>query len=134
MKIASPVRASTQVGERRARAASDAQVRIGSGICFLAGLYVLIAGWIGGANIGNTWNSVVAGIVVLVLAAMRFTRNAGPWASWIDALIGVWLIVSPWVYGYAAETWRWNSIVVGIVLVVFGAWSAMATSDHAAVA
>jgi hypothetical protein len=102
------------------------QVRIASGLNFLAGIYLLFSAWIGGVSAGNHWNGIIAGIVVAILAASRFTGSSGPWASWIDALIGVWLIISPWVYGYAGQDWMWNSIVVGIIMLVLGVWSALA--------
>jgi hypothetical protein len=111
------------------------QVRLASGINFLAGVYLVISGWIGGVSAGNVWNSVIAGIVVLILAAIRLTGNAGPWASWIVALIGVWLIIAPWVYGYGGYGWRWNGIIVGIIAIICGVWSALAgrTGTDAAV-
>jgi hypothetical protein len=104
------------------------QTRLASGINFLAGIYLLISAWIGGVSTGNQWNGIIAGIIVAILAATRFSGSSGPWASWVDALIGLWLIISPWVYGYADSAWRWNSIVVGIIMLVFGVWSASASS------
>ena len=103
------------------------QVRIASGLNFLVGVYLIISGWIGGTNGGNIWNSIIAGIIVAVLAATRFSGATRPWASWVDALVGAWLIISPWVYGYAGTSWEWNSIIVGIAIVVFGVWSALAS-------
>lgn len=112
--------------------AHESQVRVASGLNFLVGIYLLISAWIGGVNAGNVTNGVIAGIVVAVLAATRFSGNTGPWASWIDALIGIWLIISPWVYGYAGSGWEWNSIVVGIVILVLSVWSAIASTSGGA--
>lgn len=106
----------------------QSQIKVASGLNFLAGIYLLISAWINGANAGNTANGIVFGIIVAILAATRFAGATGPWASWIDALIGIWLIISPWVYGYAGEPWMWNSIVVGIIMFVLGVWSASASS------
>lgn len=104
------------------------QVRVASGLNFLAGIYLLISAWINGATGGSTANGIIFGIIVAILAATRFSGATGPWASWIDALIGVWMIISPWVYHYAGEAWMWNSIVVGIIMVVLGVWSALASN------
>lgn len=104
------------------------QVRVASGLNFIAGVYLFISGWIGGMNAGNTWNSIIFGIIVAILAASRFAGATGPWASWVDALIGVWLIISPWVYGYSGTSWEWNSIVVGVIMLILGVWSASAGS------
>jgi hypothetical protein len=107
------------------------QVRLASGLNVLAGLYLLFSSWINGVNGGNTANGIIFGIIVVILAATRMAGNAGPWASWIDALIGIWVILSPWVYGYSGEPWMWNSIVVGIIILILGIWSATAsTTGH----
>lgn len=123
-----------QFGTHGTHGTHSAQVRTASGLNFLAGIYLLISAWIAGANTGNHVNGIIAGIVVAVLAATRFSGAAGPWASWIDAIIGVWLVLSPWIYHYAGTGMQWNSIVVGIIMIVLGAWSAMAgdTSEPAA--
>jgi hypothetical protein len=104
------------------------QIRIASGLNFLAGLYLLISAWANGANGGGTANGIIFGIIVAILAASRFSGATGPWASWLDALIGVWMILSPWVYRYADTGWKWNSIVVGIIMIVLGVWSAIAST------
>jgi hypothetical protein len=101
--------------------------RFPSALNFIAGIYLLISAWIGGVSAGNRANGIIFGIIVAVLAALRFSESAGRWASWVNALIGIWLIISPWVYGYADESWMWNSIIVGIIMLVLGAWSAMAS-------
>lgn len=77
---------------------------------------------------GSTANAVLLGIIVAILAATRFAGATGRWASWISALVGIWMVVSPWVYGYAGESWMWNSVVVGIIVLVLGIRSASAGS------
>lgn len=98
-------------------------LKTASGLNFLAGIYLIISAWIGSINGAERWNGIIAGIVVAVLAASRFAESTGPWASWLNALIGIWLIVSPWVYRYAGTGWMWNSIVVGIIMLVLGFWA-----------
>lgn len=105
------------------------QVKVASGLNFIAGLYLLISAWANGATPGSTANGIIFGIIVAILAATRFSGATGPWASWLDALIGVWMIISPWVYGYAGQAWMWNSIVVGIIMIVLGVWSALASNS-----
>jgi hypothetical protein len=103
------------------------QVRVASGLNFLAGIYILLSGWIGGINLGNELNDIIGGIIIIILAIARYSGRAGQWASWIIALIGVWFIISPWVYHSAGETWMWNSIVLGIIFIILGVWSAVAS-------
>src|SRR5579863_9087413 len=37
----------------------------------------------------------------------------------IAGLAGIWMFISPWVYGFAAETIAWNDWVVGVLIFVF---------------
>src|SRR5512147_2328567 len=43
-------------------------------------------------------------------------------ASAINAILGVWLIAAPWIYGYAEYRISsvWNSVIVGVVIAAFG--------------
>lgn len=67
----------------------------------------------------NEWNNVVAGILIAVLAVYRVEPSSARWAVWLDALIGLWVFCSPWIYRYTADTGRFvNALCVGAA--VFG--------------
>jgi hypothetical protein len=44
-------------------------------------------------------------------------------ASGINILLGIWLIISPWVFGYASvgPAAMWNSVVVGALVLIMAA-------------
>ena len=44
-------------------------------------------------------------------------------ASGFNILLGIWLIISPWVFGYvsAGPAPMWNSVVVGALVVILAA-------------
>lgn len=45
-------------------------------------------------------------------------------ASGINVLLGIWLIISPWVFGYAYASGNaplWNSVVVGALVLILAA-------------
>lgn len=121
------------------RETNNANLRIPSGLNILLGIWLIISPWIYGytaANgVGGVWNSVIVGIIIAVLAAIRFFGAfSQAWMSWINALLGLWMIISPWVYNYTLDTGRmWNSIIVGILVVIFGVWSALASRPRVAV-
>ena len=66
-----------------------------------------------------SWNTCIIDILVLAFAWIRTAvpeRHVG--LSWLNALIGLWSIISPVALGYsdiAAATW--NNVVVGIIMV-----------------
>jgi hypothetical protein len=108
------------------------QVRTASGLNIIAGIWTIISPWVYGFfnGTGSVWNNVIVGIVIAIFAAIRFFGAASAvWLSWINALLGIWLILSPWIYGYTTNTGRmWNSIIVGIIVLVLSVWSAVATN------
>ena len=109
---------------------NESQVKVASGLNVFAGLYLLLSSLINRVNGANQANGVVFGIIAVTLAATRLSGRAGPWAGWIDAAIGIWVIFAPWVYGYAGAAWMWNAIVVGVIMVGLGIWSATATTTE----
>ncbi|MEK7554749.1 MAG: SPW repeat protein [Patescibacteria group bacterium] len=45
------------------------------------------------------------------------------WIHRIEIVVGVWLVISPWVLGYASSSaGLWNSVVFGAVVGVAGLW------------
>ena len=105
------------------------QAKVASGLNVLAGLYLMLSSSMNGGTGGNRANGVVCGAIVVILAAQRLVGKARAWAGWIDAAIGVWIVFAPWVFSYAGDAWMWNDIVVGVVIVALGIWSATATAS-----
>lgn len=118
--------------EIRTSDSDTSQVKVASGLNFLAGVWTVISVWVYGAAYtgGSAWNGVVVGIVIAVFAAIRFLApRSATSLSWINALLGVWLIISPWVFGYAGTNipLMWNGVIFGIIVLILGVWSAAAT-------
>ncbi|HET7035272.1 MAG TPA: SPW repeat protein [Thermomicrobiaceae bacterium] len=106
------------------------QMVVASGINLILGLWLIIAPFVLGFS-GQThseWNSVIIGILVATIAAIRIWGGRGAsWLSWINAGLALWLIVSPWIYGNSDVTAiLWNDIIVGAVILVLSVWSALA--------
>jgi hypothetical protein len=106
--------------------------RTASILNILAGIWLIIAPFIVGFG-GLTApmvNSVVLGAVVLILAAIR-TANPlrGQGLSWINLLLGIWLIISPWVVGFAsAAAATRNTVIFGIVVGILAIWNLIAST------
>jgi len=109
-----------------ATAPAVGQIRTASGINVVLGLWLIIAAFVVAVSEEAYWNDLLVGIVVLILAATRLSKpieGTKP-ASWVNAAIGVWLIAAPFILGYTADQEMWNDIIVGVLILVFGAWSA----------
>ena len=83
-------------------------------------------------NTGSVWNSVIVGALIVIFGAIRFFNpHSGTWMSWANAVLGAWMAISPWIYGYDFNDGRmWNSLIVGLVVLVLGIWSAVATRSE----
>ncbi|MCW8195954.1 SPW repeat protein [Proteobacteria bacterium 005FR1] len=105
-------------------------VQVFSGINLLAGLWLVLAPWFLGypRAYAAMWNDTAVGVLVLLLALIRAiapTRFVG--ISRANMLLGLWLIVAPFVLDYGRgglvfdHVATWNDIVLGIVVIV-SAW------------
>jgi len=44
-------------------------------------------------------------------------------ANWIELGLGLWVLVSPWLLGFASiSIMKWSNLLVGLVLVLLNAW------------
>lgn len=99
----------------------------------LAGLWLVIAPvalTFTGTNAAQ-YNHVIVGVAVLVLAAIRaFNPDRRESISWVNVILGLWMIVSPYLLGYAnVSSARTNSLITGAVILILAAFSAYETSE-----
>jgi len=70
------------------------------------------------------WNAWVFGIIVAVIAAAALVSFA-VWEEWLNAAVGLWIAVSPWVFGAAGNPRvLWTHIVVGLAVAALAGWRA----------
>ena len=61
------------------------------------------------------WSNVVAGAIVLIIALLRTVVRQPGW-SWINVLLAIWIIISPFVLGFLSAAEMWNNIALGIII------------------
>ena len=65
-----------------------------------------------------SWNSFVFGIAIVVFAVWALFAPK-VWEEWTNLILGLWLIIAPWVLGFSAHALAtWNLVVVGVVVAV----------------
>jgi hypothetical protein len=43
--------------------------------------------------------------------------------EWIGLILGVWIMISPWIFGVdSIGSIKWSNVLVGLALVVMSAW------------
>ena len=82
--------------------------------------FLFLTAWIFGfasdpAAAPNAW---VSGILIGIVAIAALTKFA-EWEEWINLVLGLWVLVSPWVLSFAPQTTaRWAYVIVGLVVAV----------------
>ena len=133
---ADPARPPVGARGRRAPKRSDwrSTVVAASGLNIIAGIWLICAPFVLGYDNGDPyWNDIVFGAIVTVLAFARtFGAYGASWMSWLNMLIGAWIVASAfWLDD--TSTARVNDIIVGGVIFILGAASATASDDPGAV-
>src|SRR6184192_3263249 len=86
------------------------------------GAILLFSPWIFGFESGPaSTNAYINGIVIAVLAIAALTAFA-VWEEWLNLIVGLWTLLSPWVLGFQGTTRPMAvHVVVGIVVAVLAA-------------
>jgi hypothetical protein len=97
----------------------------------LVGIWVIISPFALGTT--NTmkvlWNEVAVGGALLILGAsagLSTSRGIITSINWLNAALGIWLIISPYVLAYSSvSTTTFNDIYSGAVALVLAGWAAL---------
>jgi hypothetical protein len=112
---------------RRARGPMD-DGAAAAALNVVAGIWLIISPFVlGYTGADATWNPIVFGAIVAVLALARLAggvRAAG--VSWINMAIGVWLFISAFWLASSSQA-SWNVGVLGVIVFVLGAWASAPT-------
>jgi hypothetical protein len=107
------------------------EARYASGLNVLLGIWVIVAPFVltfTGTS-AALWNDIIVGAAVLILGLVRLNNmRTTMWASWINLVLGIWLVIGPYVLTYSDITnARWNDIAVGIAVAILAAFSLFST-------
>ena len=75
------------------------------------------------------WNHIIVGIILIIVGARAALTNKVGTAKtmdWIATFAGVWLIVASFILGNPlTAAGLWNDIIVGVIVLILGVWSAL---------
>lgn len=106
---------------------SRSSLKTASGLNVLFGLWLFLSPWIFNASANpDAWNSWITGSLIILFAALRYANPAsGRGLSVMNMLFGGWIVLSPWIFAYTANTGRFvNSLIVGAAIFCLGAYGA----------
>jgi SPW repeat len=95
----------------------------------VAGGWLFVAPWVLGYTDlpAAAWNSWIFGIIIVAISIAALVQFA-QWEEWVNVIVGVWLLISPWVLNFArpeAARAEWNSVIVGVVVGALALWDAL---------
>lgn len=98
------------------------------------GACLVLSPWAAGfsGDLVPTANAVIVG-VVLVAAALGAMLVPRAWEEWTEALLGLWLTVSPWSLGFSPNaTARSVMLIAGVAVMVLALWTLAVDKDYRA--
>jgi hypothetical protein len=86
---------------------------------------LFISPWVVGfvADVTPAWNAWIVGVLLgaLTIAALSVFAE---WEEWVNLALGLWLVVSPWLLGFAADmNAMWTHVIMGVLIAAVSAWA-----------
>jgi len=87
----------------------------------ILGAFLFFSPWIFRFEAGKaSQNANIAGIVIVILAVAALAAFA-VWEEWLNLIVGLWTLVSPWVLGFQHTHAMPVHVIVGIAVAVLAA-------------
>lgn len=88
-----------------------------------------MAGYASASGIA-AWNAYVLGVLVVAFAWAALA-TAQRWEEWIQLVLGIWLVISPFVLTFYQTEYgaAWNEIILGALIGIDALW-VLAASPH----
>lgn len=82
-----------------------------------------------------TYNAVIAGLVVGLVAVGAIVAF-NQWEEWVNLVLGIWVVIAPFVLGFAAAaSATWTHVILGLAVAILAAvelWSVTHEPSHSA--
>jgi short subunit fatty acids transporter len=65
-------------------------------------------------------NANITGLVIAIIAIAALAAFA-VWEEWLNLIVGLWALVSPWVLGFQGSTAMAVHVVIGLAVAVLAA-------------
>lgn len=96
-------------------------------ISLVVGMWLMISAFLFG--VGFSSGIFIIGALVTAFSLIELASlESVAWVSWINGILGIWLMISPFIAVSSQIGALWNSIVMGLILIVVSVWAGMASS------
>ena len=97
-------------------------------VSLLLGVWLVLSPFALGFAGAAVWITIVLGLCVILFAVEGFVIPSYL-EEWGEVLFGLALLVVPWTIGYESVSATINSMVSGILVILFGAWELKTDRD-----
>jgi len=94
-------------------------------VTLVLAICLFISPWVIGftAAMVPAWNAWIVGVLLGALALATLSMFA-EWEEWVNVVLGLWLIVSPWLLHFAADrNTMITHVILGMLVVAASAWA-----------
>jgi hypothetical protein len=87
----------------------------------ILGAFLFVSPWIFGFDAGTvSQNAYITGIAIAILAIAALAAFA-VWEEWLNLIVGLWALVSPWVLGFQGTTAMTVHVIIGAAVAILAA-------------
>jgi len=97
-------------------------------VSLLLGVWLVVSPFALGFAGAATWITIALGLCVILFAFEGFAVPSYL-EEWGEVLIGLALLVAPWAIGYDAAVATTNSMLSGLLVILFAAWELVTDRD-----
>ena len=95
----------------------------------LLGMILFFSPWLFGLSAGAQWQTAsTVGIFIAVLSVAALAAFA-IWEEWLNLIVGLWLIASPWLLGFQDSSAMAVDVSIGAVVAILAALEVWLTHD-----
>ena len=95
----------------------------------IPGAVLLVSPWMFSFDAGTvSINAYVTGIVIAALAIAALAAFA-VWEEWLNLVVGLWALVSPWVLGFQGTAAMTVHVIIGAAVAILAAIELWMTSQ-----
>jgi hypothetical protein len=87
----------------------------------ILGALLFVSPWLFAFDEGlSSQNAIISGIAIAVLSVAALA-NFAVWEEWLNLIVGLWVVVSPWLMDFQGTTAMAVHVIIGIIVAVLAA-------------
>jgi hypothetical protein len=102
-------------------------------VTLIVGIWLFFSPWILGFYSEMptaSWNFFLVGAAFVVFAGFGLNLLSR-WEEWVNLVLGIWMIISPWVLQYSGNTTpRDDAVIGGVIVAVMAIWAMADRNTH----